>query len=383
MLLLVGGGGYLCGFTLVELLVVIAIIGILIALLLPAVQAAREAARRMQCTNNLKQIGLAVHNFHDARKGLPPSTVGYTGTTNQTSAHHPSASFWVLILPYFEQNAAYEILADKSNNFTGIMNNREFWNVLDPDPTRRLELQNSICSSFKGFRCPSRRSGVVSLGDAPTDNGGTNNQGGMYGPQGDYAFVQGRPYRHWALWLNNYNPVAADHAPTQQGAIRVASWTGGNAGSWQPRDTMSWWADGTSNQLVVGEKHIRADLVGSCGANADAANRWRLGDCSMLITGDWNTLSSARSLNARLARGPNDTHADTNYGTEDKPHWGSSHTGTVNFLLGDGSVQAISVTTPSGDLYPSEADANNKTDVSNSIIGRLGCARDGNTASIP
>ena len=384
-----GGWGNSRAFTLVELLVVIAIIGILIALLLPAVQAAREAARRMQCTNNLKQMGLAVHNFHDARKGLPPSTIGYIpGTLGP--GHNPNASFWVLLLPYIEQNATYEILADKTNNFSIIMNNLLFWNVLDANQTTRMELQNSICSSFKSFRCPSRRGGVVTLNDAPDTNGGANNQGGMYGPQGDYAFVQGRPFQHWSSWLNNYNPTAADHAPTQQGAIRVASWTGGTASTWQPRDTMSWWNDGTSNQIVVGEKHILADFVGTCGPNGDNgttpfnSNRWKLGDCSMLITGDWNTLSSAMSFNAQLARGPSDVGSnDPNFGLEWVPHWGSCHTGTVNFLMGDGSVQAIPVTTPSGGLYTSEADYNNKTNLSNSIIARLGCARDGNPVSLP
>jgi prepilin-type N-terminal cleavage/methylation domain-containing protein len=98
----------LAGFTLVELLVVIAIIGILIALLLPAVQSAREAARRTQCTNQLKQIGLAIHNFHDARNAIVPAWLTVdTGSNGNGLGWHPA---WTLLIsPYLEQANLYEL----------------------------------------------------------------------------------------------------------------------------------------------------------------------------------------------------------------------------------------------------------------------------------
>ena len=94
------------GFTLVELLVVIAIIGILIALLLPAVQAAREAARRSQCTNNLKQLALATHNYHDVYQCFPPRACG-TQQGNCFQCNGGLASGWLRLLPFYEQQALY------------------------------------------------------------------------------------------------------------------------------------------------------------------------------------------------------------------------------------------------------------------------------------
>ncbi|UUO05915.1 DUF1559 domain-containing protein [Blastopirellula sp. J2-11] len=100
------------GFTLVELLVVIAIIGVLIALLLPAVQQAREAARRMQCSNNLKQIGLALHNYHDTFNSLPPLCIipgdDPDDSGSDTRDLVESWSWSALILPFIEQNSLYE-----------------------------------------------------------------------------------------------------------------------------------------------------------------------------------------------------------------------------------------------------------------------------------
>jgi prepilin-type N-terminal cleavage/methylation domain-containing protein/prepilin-type processing-associated H-X9-DG protein len=123
------------GFTLIELLVVIAIIGILVALLLPAVQAARESARRTQCTNNLKQIGIALHNYHDVYKRFPAEDAGaWSGVpptlkTNDISVH-------ARLLPYLEQKPLYDMI-----NFA----------VLWSDARNALAMSTPI----PGFICPS------------------------------------------------------------------------------------------------------------------------------------------------------------------------------------------------------------------------------------
>src|SRR5436190_2467330 len=107
------------GFTLVELLVVIAIIGVLVALLLPAIQSARESARRSQCNNNLKQIGLAIHNFEGTYGKFPAAA---TRVEIDTYMHGPT--WWVYTMPYVEQNAAYSQI---------IFPRKTFW-FGDPDP---------------------------------------------------------------------------------------------------------------------------------------------------------------------------------------------------------------------------------------------------------
>jgi prepilin-type N-terminal cleavage/methylation domain-containing protein/prepilin-type processing-associated H-X9-DG protein len=151
------------GFTLVELLVVIAIIGILIAVLLPAVQAAREASRRMACSNNLRQIGLAVHNHIDSKGTIPEGTDSTPyNPTNPTNSGKRYSGF-VFLLPYMEQQALYDLI---QNTITST----EAWS----NPHRGTVI--------KGFLCPS---------DGYAEQPGTDNcaRGNYALSAGDYAIV--------------------------------------------------------------------------------------------------------------------------------------------------------------------------------------------------
>ena len=151
-------------FTLVELLVVIAIIGVMVGLLLPAVQAAREAARRMSCGNNFKQIGLAIHNYHAAYNQLPVNgsgtgAVGVSGVTwfsNSTVRANQRLSIFVGLLPFMEQQALWEQISNPS-----IVGGS--WNAMGPTP------ENSSYAAWNNdiptLRCPSDPgTGLPSLG---------------------------------------------------------------------------------------------------------------------------------------------------------------------------------------------------------------------------
>ena len=142
------GNGNFLAFTLVELLVVIAIIGILIALLLPAVQAAREAARRMSCSNNLKQLGLSVHNYHDAQKLLPSRMTGAAITISRLS--------WLYaILPYIEQGALFSRI-----HTSGTSNARDGVQVYTEHASHPWDRNfDPWFAEISGYLCPSDGAG--------------------------------------------------------------------------------------------------------------------------------------------------------------------------------------------------------------------------------
>jgi len=143
------------GFTLVELLVVIAIIGVMVGLLLPAVQAAREAARRMSCSNNLKQLGLAMHNYESTYKSLPPAAAVADRMLGQPSGEDDDGFGWLVnMLPFVEQQNLYERLAP--NGHYGVLGNQtirnQFGHWPGVPPGGVLPGGDTVVSTY---RCPS------------------------------------------------------------------------------------------------------------------------------------------------------------------------------------------------------------------------------------
>jgi prepilin-type N-terminal cleavage/methylation domain-containing protein len=144
------------GFTLVELLVVIAIIGTLVGLLLPAVQAAREAANRSNCSNKSKQLGLALQNFHDARKAFPAAIDRLPSTAIAMSGTGITGFSWLVhILPYMEESNLYNVLSANSNRFARLNSAAAVNNVYtvvgaNGLPAYQTQLPGLICPSFAG-----------------------------------------------------------------------------------------------------------------------------------------------------------------------------------------------------------------------------------------
>jgi prepilin-type N-terminal cleavage/methylation domain-containing protein len=279
--------GRTSGFTLIELLLVIAIIALLVGLLLPAVQNAREAGLRAACNNNLKQLGIAFSHYHLGNEKLPP---------NRLSDIHPTWA--VLILPYIEQEGLYQQ-----------------WTLPPPDqPTdfnSSYYKQSDVArlTSVPGYFCPARRqassAGVSISGDEDDDPGpGPHVPGAL----GDYATCTG---------TDNCDGCDCD-GHVYNGAFRAGiNQYGKLLGAIRFTDII----DGPSNTIFAGEKNVPQGAFGH-----------GLYDCSVYNGDYWMCSSRSAGPNYRVARSVNDPTLG----------FGGPHPGVCLFVFGDGSVHPIS-----------------------------------------
>ncbi len=329
------------GFTLVELLVVIAIIGILIALLLPAVQAAREAARRTQCTNKLKQLGLALHNYHDTYGSLPPGMAGTSapggwGVTDVPPGHNNRNLGPIpMMLPFFEQGPLYDQVTSWYTDPAG-----QVWSPWGPYPMRgnygsggylwRIRITDLLCPSD---------------GNAAT----ISTSGGAYE---NYVFSRGDSIRS-AHSLANPRGIFGYYSKLSFASIR----------------------DGTSNTIALSERvvysGIRDRLFGGiCTRTGLDINPSQClaakGPNGTLLppfgSSHWQILGRSWAGGFMTATGFN-TVLGPNQPTcmNDRGEWqwgvcppSSFHPGGVNGTMADGSVRFFSETIDTGDLTQTE-----------------------------
>lgn len=289
------------GFTLIELLVVIAIIAILIALLLPAVQQAREAARRTQCKNNLKQIGLALHNYHDALLRLPPAFI--MDDNGFTTAWGWSA----MALPYLDQAPLYNTLASLaggSGPYPPYTTPAKGFNaVVDSFPTPNAALITSLAV----FLCPSD-------GAAPTVN-----ELGM-----TYNFTNTGTPKDYSR--SNYPAVNGGVDPNTGVSAGMFSITDPVGGVRPKSRSFREVPDGLSNTFFVGERRSHGTVNG-INIGWDASWVGEMEDLSNVTA----ECSSVAPLNYK-----------TNYKFTYRYGFSSLHTGGGHFLMGDGTVRFIS-----------------------------------------
>ncbi|MDR1959467.1 MAG: DUF1559 domain-containing protein [Planctomycetaceae bacterium] len=307
-------------FTLVELLVVIAIIGILIALLLPAVQAAREAARRMQCSNNFKQYALALHNYHDNHRSFPGLRCKIVSNANNNE--------WTVItflLPFMEQQTRYESIISYSGAAT--------WYPHTANPPIQGTIPTLRCPSDNNSKTPdsdiTKTSIVHSLGDAINDNGGM----GISGIGTRSAFVVGWKEMS-AVSDGTSNTIAASETKVTPGGdtreAGAASMNGISGLDTDPRQCLNYLDSNDRNFLKSTYTYAWVGTSATTYSSARGLWAYRFSpNCSAFCT----------------VLPPNTANcANGNYSGWGVYSASSRHTGGVNIALFDGSVQFTSDT---------------------------------------